>query len=59
MLGEDLAFEVGDGDPGAGLVVFADDEDLLDADLPFQPEEWNSPHNLIEPDAMYGVDDYY
>ena len=36
-----------------------DDEDLLDPDLPFQPQEWNSPVNLIEPDAMYGVDDKY
>jgi hypothetical protein len=35
-----------------------DDEDLLDPDLPFHPEDWNSPVNAIEPDAMYGVEDY-
>jgi Family of unknown function (DUF6763) len=35
-----------------------DDEDLLDPDLPFHPEDWNNPLNLIEPDAMYGVEDY-
>jgi hypothetical protein len=35
-----------------------DDEDLLDPDLPFHPEDWNSPINSIEPDTMYGVDDF-
>lgn len=35
-----------------------DDEDLLDPDLPYHPEDWNSPVNSIEPDAMYGVEDY-
>ena len=35
-----------------------DDEDLLDPDLPMQPEDWNSPLNSIEPDAMYGVEDF-
>jgi len=35
-----------------------DDEDLLDPDLPYHPEDWNSPINSIEPDAMYGVEDY-
>ena len=34
-----------------------DDDDLLDPDLPFHPEEWDSPVNSIEPDAMYGVED--
>lgn len=35
-----------------------DDEDLLDPDLPMHPEDWSSPVNSIEPDAMYGVEDY-
>ena len=34
-----------------------DDEDGLDPDLPFHPEDWNSPINSIEPDAMYGVEE--
>ncbi|MEM9257334.1 MAG: DUF6763 family protein [Pseudomonadota bacterium] len=34
-----------------------DDEDLLDPDLPIQPEDWASPLNSIEPEAMYGVED--
>jgi hypothetical protein len=35
-----------------------DDEDNLDPDLPFHPEDWNSPLSLIEPETMYGVEDY-
>lgn len=35
-----------------------DDEDLLDPDLPMHPEEWGNPLNFIEPDAMYGVEDF-
>ena len=35
-----------------------DDEDGLDPDLPFHPEDWNSPINSIEPDAMYGVEEF-
>ena len=35
-----------------------DDEDGLDPDLPFHPEAWNSPINSIEPDAMYGVEEF-
>ena len=35
-----------------------DDEDLLDPDLPFHPEDPSSPLNFIEPDAMYGVEDF-
>jgi len=35
-----------------------DDEDMLDPDLPMHPEDWNSPVNSIEPDAMYGVEEY-
>ena len=35
-----------------------DDEDMLDPDLPYHPEEWNSPLNFMEPDTMYGVEDY-
>lgn len=35
-----------------------DDEDMLDPDLPYHPEDWNSPLNSIEPEAMYGVEDF-
>ena len=35
-----------------------DDDDLLDPDLPMHPEDWANPVNSIEPDAMYGVEDY-
>jgi hypothetical protein len=35
-----------------------DDEDNLDPDLPFHPEDWNNPLSLIEPETMYGVEDY-
>lgn len=35
-----------------------DNEDNLDPDLPFHPEDWNNPVATIEPDAMYGVEDY-
>lgn len=35
-----------------------DDDDMLDPDLPLHPEDWSSPVNVIEPDAMYGVEDY-
>ena len=35
-----------------------DDEDGLDPDLPFHPEDWNSPINSIEPDAMYFVEEF-
>ena len=35
-----------------------DDDDALDPDLPFHPENWNSPLNSIEPEFMHGVDDY-
>lgn len=35
-----------------------DDDDKLDPDLPLHPEDWSSPLNSIEPDAMYGVEDY-
>jgi hypothetical protein len=34
-----------------------DDDDLLDPDLPMHPQDWSSPVNSIEPDAMYGVED--
>ena len=34
-----------------------DDEDSLDPDLPFHPQDWSNPLNMIEPDAMYGVED--
>ena len=35
-----------------------DDEDMLDPDLPMHPEDWSNPVNSIEPDAMYGVEDF-
>ncbi len=35
-----------------------DDEDNLDPDDPFHPEDWNNPLSMIEPDAMYGVEEY-
>ena len=35
-----------------------DDEDGMDPDMPFHPEDWNSPLNYIEPDIMYGVEDF-
>ena len=35
-----------------------DNDDLVDPDLPMHPEDWASPINSIEPDAMYGVEDY-
>lgn len=35
-----------------------DDEDLLDPDLPMHPEDWTSPLTSIEPEAMYGVEDF-
>ncbi len=35
-----------------------DDDDMLDPDLPMHPEEWANPLNSIEPDAMYGVEDF-
>jgi len=34
-----------------------DDDDMLDPDLPMHPEDWANPLNLIEPDAMYGVEE--
>ena len=34
-----------------------DNDDLLDPDLPMHPQDWASPLNSIEPDAMYGVED--
>ncbi|HEY7775563.1 MAG TPA: DUF6763 family protein [Kineobactrum sp.] len=33
-------------------------EDALDPDTPLHPEEWNSPLMMIEPDSMYGAEDY-
>jgi len=35
-----------------------DDEDGLDPDLPFHPEDWNNPLNSIEPEYMHGVEDF-
>ena len=35
-----------------------DDEDMLDPDLPIHPEDWSNPINSIEPEAMYGVEDF-
>jgi hypothetical protein len=35
-----------------------DDDDMLDPDLPMHPVDWASPLNTIEPNTMYGVEDY-
>jgi Family of unknown function (DUF6763) len=35
-----------------------DDDDALDPDLPYHPEDWNNPVNSIEPEFMHGVDDF-
>ncbi len=35
-----------------------DDDDALDPDLPFHPEDWNNPLNSIEPEFMHGVEDF-
>lgn len=35
-----------------------DDDDMLDPDLPMHPEDWGNPLTSIEPDAMYGVEDF-
>jgi hypothetical protein len=35
-----------------------DDEDALDPDLPYRPEDWNNPINSIEPEFMHGVEDF-
>ncbi|PLW82538.1 hypothetical protein CWI75_10525 [Kineobactrum sediminis] len=33
-------------------------EDALDPDTPLHPEQWNSPLTTIEPDSLYGAEDY-
>jgi len=35
-----------------------DDDDRIDPDMPIQPEDWVNPLNVIEPDVMYGVEEY-
>ncbi len=35
-----------------------DDEDLLDPDLPYHPEDWRNPLNFIEPEFIHGLDDF-
>ena len=35
-----------------------DDDDMLDPDLPMRPDDWSNPVNFIEPDTMYGVEEY-
>ena len=35
-----------------------DDDDALDPDLPYRPEDWNNPLNSIEPEFMHGVEDF-
>ncbi|MBT4521602.1 MAG: hypothetical protein HOC23_16505 [Halieaceae bacterium] len=34
-----------------------DDEDRLDPDQPYHPENWGNPVNFIEPEFCNGVDD--
>lgn len=33
-------------------------EDGLDPDLPIHPPDWDNPLNSIEPDTMWGVEDF-
>ncbi|MEH6589713.1 MAG: DUF6763 family protein [Halioglobus sp.] len=35
-----------------------DDDDALDPDLPYHPEDWINPLNSIEPEFMHGVEDF-
>jgi hypothetical protein len=35
-----------------------DDDDALDPDAPFHPEDWGGPLSSIEPETMYGVEDF-
>ncbi len=35
-----------------------DDDDSIDPDSVFHPEDWSNPVSMIEPDTMYGVEDY-
>ena len=35
-----------------------DDEDCLDPDLPYHPEDWRNPLSFIEPEFMHGVDEF-
>ncbi len=34
------------------------DDDSTDPDSALYPEDWSNPLSMIEPDAMYGVEDY-
>jgi len=34
------------------------DEDSLDPDMPYHPEDWGGPLNTIEPEYMRGVEDF-
>ena len=34
-----------------------DDEDLIDPDLPYHPEDWRNPLSFIEPEFTHGLDD--
>jgi hypothetical protein len=34
-----------------------DDEDLIDPDLPYHPEDWRNPLSFIEPEFIHGLDD--
>jgi len=35
-----------------------DDEDLIDPDLPYHPEDWRNPLSFIEPEFIHGLDDF-
>ncbi|MFV0478939.1 MAG: DUF6763 family protein [Parahaliea sp.] len=35
-----------------------DDDDGLDPDAVMHPEDWNNPLSTVEPETMYGVEDY-
>lgn len=35
-----------------------DDEDRIDPDLPYHPEDWRNPLNFIEPEFSLGFDEF-
>lgn len=46
-------------EPGDWCSAFEiDNEDRLDTDTPYHPEDWSSPLNLIEPEITIGVEEF-
>ncbi len=35
-----------------------DDEDRIDPDLPYHPEDWRNPLNFIEPEFIHGAEEF-